>query len=115
MRRTAPTFPVCIALAVALAIGPLTAQQDKLADPELTPSARVLREMREDNTFFRLALSYSERWAGYFLERTLPEQVQAALEQEAQRSLAAQRQIEEADQLSFEQYLDNYFAQYRAL
>ena len=91
-------------------------QVAKAADPELTPSARVLREMRQrDMPFFRLAMDYSEHWARYFRARELPPQLRARLEEETRRSLAAQREIEQSDQLSFEQYLDNYFAQYRAL
>jgi glutamate--cysteine ligase len=91
-------------------------QVAKVADPELTPSARILREMREkDLPFFRLALSYSERWGDYFRNRPLPTDIQAAFEQETRRSLDAQAEIERADDVSFEQYLDNFFSQYRAL
>ena len=91
-------------------------QVAKVADPELTPSARILREMREKNLpFFRLALSYSERWGDYFRKRPLPTEIQAAFEQETRRSLDAQAEIEQADDISFEQYLDNFFSQYRAL
>ena len=94
----------------------LQEQVAKVADPELTPSARILREMREkDLPFFRLALSYSERWGDYFRNRPLPPDIQAAFEQETRRSLSAQAEIEQADNISFEQYLDNFFSQYRAL
>ena len=86
------------------------------ADPELTPSARVLREMREKNLpFFRLSMAYSEHWADYFRRRALSPQLQAEFEEETRRSLVAQREIEQSDRMSFEQYLDQYFAQYRAL
>ena len=88
----------------------------KVADPELTPSARILREMREqDLPFFRLALAYSERWADYFRNRPLAPEIQAAFERETLRSLAAQKEIEQSGDISFEQYLDNFFGQYRAL
>ena len=94
----------------------LQEQIAKVADPELTPSARVLREMREQELpYFRLTMAYSERWASYFRNRPLAPAVQAAFEEETRRSLEAQREIEQSDQVSFEQYLDNYFAQYRAL
>lgn len=94
----------------------LKQQEAAVADPDLTPSARVLREMREQNLpFFRLGMAYSERWAGYFRNRSLSPELQAAFEQETARSLQAQLEIEHADQISFEEYLDNYFAQYRAL
>ena len=91
-------------------------QLAKVADPELTPSARILREMHEQDTpFFRLALGYSERWADYFRQRPLAPETQAAFERETRDSLAAQTAIEQADDISFEQCLDNFFSQYRAL
>jgi glutamate--cysteine ligase len=72
--------------------------------------------MREKELpFFRLAMAYSEHWARYFRARTLSPQLQAAFEEESRRSVEAQREIERADDVSFEQYLDHYFAQYRAL
>ncbi len=87
-----------------------------MADPELTPSARILREMRDRNlSFFRLAMTYSEQWAQYFRERPLATDVQIAFDEETRRSLLAQREIEQSDDISFEQYLDNFFTQYKAL
>jgi len=94
----------------------LQQQQAKVADPELTPSARILREMKEkDLPFFRLAMAYSERWADHFRDRELSAETLRAFEEETRRSLAAQREIEQADDVSFSQYLDQYFAQYRQL
>jgi len=94
----------------------LAAQQARVADPELTPSARVLREMHERNLpFFRLAMAYSERWAQHFRDRPLSPQACAQLREEARRSLQAQREIEAADSISFEQYLANFYGQYDTL
>ena len=94
----------------------LQAQRDKITDPEQTPSAKVLREMREGNLpFFRLAMDYSERWARHFRERSLSKEAASRFAGEATRSLAAQRDIEAADTVSFDDYLAGYYAQYRAL
>jgi glutamate--cysteine ligase len=94
----------------------LAAQTAKVADPELTPSARVLREMREQElAYFHLTMQYSERWGSYFRSRQLDPAVQAAFDAETARSLRAREEIEQADTLSFDDYLDSYFAQYRAL
>ena len=94
----------------------LQAQQAKVEDPELTPSARILREMREqDLPFFRLAMGYSKRWAEHYRTRVLPQAEKARFEEESKRSLRAQREIESSDDISFERYLDNFFSQYRAL
>jgi glutamate--cysteine ligase len=94
----------------------LQAQQAKVEDPELTPSARILREMREqDLPFFRLAMGYSKRWAEHYRTRQLPQAEKVRFEEESKRSLRAQREIESSDDISFERYLDNFFSQYRAL
>ncbi|MCB1678374.1 MAG: glutamate--cysteine ligase [Halioglobus sp.] len=94
----------------------LAQQVAKVADSELTPSARVLREMREqDLPFFRLAMAYSTGWADHFRRRPLTPAVQAQFDAECRRSLAAQSDIEASDTLSFEQYLDSFFSQYQAL
>jgi glutamate--cysteine ligase len=94
----------------------LREQQAKINDPELTPSARVLREMREGNLpFFRLALAYSQRWAEHFRAHTLPADKTAAFTEQARASLATQRELEAADEISFEEYLANFYAQYSTL
>lgn len=94
----------------------LQQQQTKISDPELTPSARVLREMKEkDLPFFRLAMSYSEHWADHFRSRKLSPKIQSEFEEESRRSLAAQHEVEQADNISFSEYLESYFAQYREL
>ncbi|MEZ5569606.1 MAG: glutamate--cysteine ligase [Halioglobus sp.] len=94
----------------------LQEQRARVADPELTPSARILREMREQALpFFRLAMGYSEQWAAFFHERSLNAETQAAFVAEAHRSLAAQADVERADTLAFPEFLSNYFAQYRKL
>lgn len=94
----------------------LELQAAKITNPELTPSARMLREMREQNvSFFRLALNYSKQWAQYFHERTLAADVQRAYDEETRHSLLAQRNIEQSDNVSFEQYLHNFFVQYHSL
>lgn len=92
----------------------LHAQRGKVADPDTTPSARVLREMRQEGLpFFTLAMRYSRQWATHFKER--PAGNTAVLEQEGIDSLAAQRSVEASDTLSFEDYLAAYFDQYRQL
>jgi len=94
----------------------LAAQLAKVADPELTPSARVLREMRTtDLPFFRLAMAYSEQWARYFRERPLAPATLAAFEAETSRSLQAQRDMEQGDVVDFATYLRTFYAQYGTL
>lgn len=94
----------------------LREQMAKVNDPELTPSARVLREMREGGlTFFRFALGYSQRWAEHFRQHSLPPEKAAEFAEKANASLQAQRELEAADEISFEEYLANFYNQYATL
>ena len=96
--------------------GALAEQRGKIEDSELTPSARVLREMREqDIPFFRLAMNYSEEWATHFRRRSLSPGVQAGVEAGTARSLQAQAALEQDDGTSFEAYLRTFYDQYKAL
>ena len=53
--------------------------------------------------------------AEYYRQRPLGSELQQQFEDAASRSIERQQQVEEADDLSFEQYLDNFFSQYREL
>ncbi len=94
----------------------LEAQRAKVHDPALTPSARVLREMRErDLPFFRLAMGYSEQWAEHFRASDMDPAVRQRLEEETRSSLQSQADIEAADAITFEEYLARFYAQYGTL
>ena len=72
--------------------------------------------MREQGKpFFRFALSYSQRWAEYFRQRPLDADKTASYAAQAQQSLQAQKEVEAADDVSFEQYLANFYGQYETL
>ncbi len=91
-------------------------QRDKLSYPELTPSARVLREMKEQQVpFFRLAMNYSEQWANQFRQQPLTEARARHFNDASSASLQRQLDMESADSASFENYLANYYQQYDAL
>jgi glutamate--cysteine ligase len=90
----------------------LAQQREAVLDPELTPSARMLAQMRDNHeSFFAFARRKSQEHQHYFAELPLPAQREAMLQQEAVQSVARQRQIEAADQLDFDSYLAAYFAQ----
>ncbi|CAN7546951.1 glutamate--cysteine ligase [Trinickia sp. LjRoot230] len=73
----------------------LAAQRAKLADPEATPSARVLRTMRErGQSFFAFGLAQSEAHAAYFRARPLDAATARAADELAARSLAQQAELE---------------------
>ncbi|MFB3077277.1 MAG: glutamate--cysteine ligase, partial [Lysobacterales bacterium] len=91
----------------------LELQREAIRDPDLTPSARILAEMkRSGESFFSIAQRISEQHREYFL--SLGENESARLEflsAEAVASIGRQKEIEAGDRLSFEAYLHNYFSQ----
>jgi glutamate--cysteine ligase len=83
-----------------------------VAKPETTPSARLLRELRDSkSSFFEFALDLARRHRRYFSSiAPMPPERARQLETEAVESLQRQRDLEAADDLSFEEYLARYFA-----
>ena len=83
-----------------------------VADPELTPSARVLAEMHDSaQRFAEFALEHSHRHARQFRSTALSLARQRAFTREAEDSHTRQRRIEAEDRLSFEEFLHHYFSQ----
>jgi glutamate--cysteine ligase len=81
-------------------------------DPELTPSARMLGEMRENNEgFFQHAQRMSKHHYHYYKTHALAESKIRFFEDTAKESIEKQHQIEAEDRISFDEYLQNYFAQ----
>jgi glutamate--cysteine ligase len=83
-----------------------------LEEPELTPSARVLRELRTSRQpLADLGLTIARRYREHFLALA-PEANRhyRVLEEEAQASLDRQCWIEEHDTLSLDEYLSAYYA-----
>jgi glutamate--cysteine ligase len=89
----------------------LAIQAAKVADPALTPSARLLAELNGGESFFDLALRMSREHKAYFLDLYPPnEERLKEFASEAHESLRAQRAIEAADRGTFDEYLQRYFA-----
>lgn len=89
------------------------AQRALVADPDSTPSARVLREMRDSGTgFFRFAMAQAERHRDYFgsLVELEPDRLDIYAT-EAVESLARQREIEAEDSGTFDEYLAKYYSE----
>jgi glutamate--cysteine ligase len=83
-----------------------------IADPETTPSARVLAEMRERGESFQdFALRLSRWHASGFRGRNLAGERAAEFRREAEESLREQQRIEAGDALDFDEFLQKYFAQ----
>jgi glutamate--cysteine ligase len=91
-------------------------QRAKIADAELTPSARVMSELRGKKlSYAQFALLHSQQHALHFRNNPLPQQMQTEFIANAKRSLQVQADIEANDQLPFATYLQRYFAQYQEL
>jgi len=88
----------------------LAEQREVLADPDLTPSARILAEMRASGeNFFRYARRWSERHRDALQSEPLAEERVRFFTEAAERSLREQAEIEAADDISFEEFLQRYF------
>ncbi len=81
-------------------------------DPDLTPSARMLAEMRErDEGFYHHAKRMSEHHYHYYKNHLLAESKVNFFKKSAAESIHRQQQIEAEDSISFDQYLTEYFDQ----
>jgi glutamate--cysteine ligase len=94
----------------------LRLQRDKVRDPDLTPSARMLAEMRANGESFfelaeRISLAHREKLGS---ERLTPER-ERELSELAGESVRRQLEIEAADDVDFDAFLAHYFAQGRAV
>ncbi|OOG22013.1 glutamate--cysteine ligase [Thioalkalivibrio denitrificans] len=108
--------PLCAAMDGTDATRPystaLERQRDKVLDPSLTPSARMLAEMAERREgFYEFARRLSRGHQQYFRDLVLAPGRETLFEAEARASMERQREIEAADDCSFEEYLRRYFAQ----
>ncbi len=92
----------------------LALQLAKLEDPDLTPSARVLRDMTSaQHSFYAHTLALAEQHRAYFATRPLAEEDNTEFAQMSEQSLQAQTELEAQQQITFDQHLQNYYAQYR--
>jgi len=85
----------------------------KLVDnPDETPSARVLADLEEtQSSFFEYAFSLSKSHGDYFASIAPLEEARRVLfEKEVAESLRRQQEIEVADNISLDEYLQRYFS-----
>lgn len=81
-------------------------------DPELTYSARVLREMHENGEgYFHFASRLSLQHRQYLLALPQEREQTQAFEQKVAQSLAEQQALEDSETRSFDDFLALYFAQ----
>lgn len=87
-------------------------QSQLVADSALTPSARFLAELRDGRqSFFEFALACTRGHKQYFADLVaLPGERLDEFSQEATESIQRQRDIEASDTVSFDEYLERWFA-----
>ena len=82
-----------------------------IEDSGLTPSARILRRLRDEGaSFFELTLETSRSHQRYFSALQLPVEKKAWLEKLSADSLAEQQRLEALPRQPFSEYLEDYFA-----
>jgi glutamate--cysteine ligase len=82
-------------------------------DPDLTPSARMLADMRERHEGFHdYASRLTDQHFEYFQALELSDDKRRFYNDDTQRSLRRQKDMERSDNITFDEYLQRYFAQY---
>jgi glutamate--cysteine ligase len=108
--------PICEVLDEGLPGKPysesLKIQRYRLQDADLTPSARMLNEMRDrGESFFQFAQRMSKQHQHTFSQQEHSGQDQLLLQQEATDSWQRHEELEASDKISFDQFLADYFSQ----
>ena len=91
----------------------LSQQQKIVKNPELTPSAKILRQMRtEQESFGCIGINTSERHKLFFTNSYSTPKTTQLFDELAIASHKKQQQIEANDTLSFDEFLTHYFSQH---
>jgi Gamma-glutamylcysteine synthetase len=92
----------------------LAQQTRKLKDPSLTPSARILSTLKDNKLeYAAYALQHSAQYDEYFKNAPLSPDIQERMENMALESEAEQRELERKSQIDFDDFLVQYYKQYR--
>lgn len=89
----------------------LSCQLQAIAEPENTPSAHALAAMKESGLgFFHFVKTMSKQHQTYFQALPLSREQQCYFDDLTEQSLRQQAELEAADDISFDDYLRQYFA-----
>ncbi len=90
----------------------LNKQTERVIHPDMTPSARMLDDMRQDHeSFYHFAERMSKKHFHYYKNLHLSAEQERFYQLEAAQSIQKQYAIEASDHIDFEEYLRNYFEQ----
>ncbi len=92
----------------------LDLQKQKVADSNLTPSARIIRELTEQNlAYASYALKLAKQHTEALRAEALPDKVFKHFAKISQLSLQKQADLEAKSQVDFDSYLADYYRQYQ--
>ena len=93
----------------------LAAQRAKLDQPDTTPSARLLADLKDSGlSFHDFSLALSRKHADALRAQPLPADVATAYQQAAAQSAADQLHLEQSDTEDFDTYVTRYHAALKA-
>lgn len=94
----------------------MATQIDKVQNADATPSARILNQMLSENiSFYEFSTEMLENSERLFKQKKLAPETNRKFEQLAAQSHTRQLEIESNDQLSFDEFLEHYFARQNSL
>lgn len=86
--------------------------QQSVDEPDLTPSARILSEMEQNQEpFYPFSMRYARQNAEYFKSSPLGEERAAFFKKIAGNSIAEQQLLETTDTMDFGEFLKQYFSE----
>jgi len=86
--------------------------KESVLDPEATPSAKVIAEMRNQKEgFFHYSLRKSQEHYAYFKDKKLSDEQQKFFAALSKTSVHKQMELEAADKIEFDEFLSQYFQQ----
>jgi glutamate--cysteine ligase len=90
-------------------ISSLAAQSAKVANPDLTPSGRILKDMKEGGlSFFEFSMQQSRKHRDELQNNGLSEAAVRKMTETAAQSHKKQAEIESQDTIDFDEYLKNW-------
>ena len=85
---------------------------ESIRNPDLTPSARILAEMIEnEEPFFPFSMRHAQQFAEHFKTLPLSDAKKQIFEKAAAQSISDQQQLEADNNMEFGEFLNRYFAE----
>jgi glutamate--cysteine ligase len=83
-------------------------------NPELTISGQLLADTKQHGGLGKVGCAFGKQYRNQHLDHQYRVYSEQEMEQEVERSRLAQQQVEDADQLNFDEFLADYFAYLKA-